>query len=198
VIKKHDIYLTGVGGQGIGLLSEVLVRAADHAGFSVKGADTHGLAQRGGIVASHVRIGRGAHSPLIPGHTADTVIALERNEAYRGLLDFLANGGTLVYYNTVWQPLAVRLGMEDSITEEIIEEESAKRGVKVIKVFRNDLPDVRMQNTVLLAAVARESLIEGIMPYHFITALDDLLEGGVLEKNKALFTELTGGLPHEQ
>ncbi|MHC9538906.1 MAG: 2-oxoacid:acceptor oxidoreductase family protein [Vulcanimicrobiota bacterium] len=197
MIKKHDIYVTGVGGQGIGLLSEVLIRAADHAGFPVKGVDTHGLAQRGGIVASHVRIGRGVHSPLIAGHSADTVIALERNEAYRGLLDFLAHDGTLVYYNTVWQPLAVRLGKEDYITEAIIEEECVKRSVKVIKVFQNDLADVRMQNTVLLAAVARKSLIEGVLPSHFITALEDLLEGSVLENNRALFTELTGGLPHE-
>ncbi|MCU0237509.1 MAG: 2-oxoacid:acceptor oxidoreductase family protein, partial [Acidobacteria bacterium] len=50
--ERFDIFVIGVGGQGIGLLSETLVRAADHAGMPVKGVDTHGLAQRGGIVAS--------------------------------------------------------------------------------------------------------------------------------------------------
>ncbi len=195
--KKHDIYVIGVGGQGIGLLSEMLIRAADHAGLQVKGVDTHGLAQRGGIVSSHVRIGEGAHAPLISGHSADMVIALERNEAYRGVIEFLAPGGTLVYYNTVWQPLEVRLGKDEYVTEAMIEQECALRQAKVVKVFRNELADARMQNMVLLATVARDGLIEGVMPSHFIRALEDLLEGGVLENNKALFTAITGGSPHE-
>ena len=56
-MKAFNIYLIGVGGQGIGLLSEILLRAADHAGYEVKGVDTHGLAQRGGIVVSHLKFG---------------------------------------------------------------------------------------------------------------------------------------------
>ena len=76
-MKPFNIYLTGVGGQGIGLLIEILLRAADHAGFPVKGVDTHGLAQRGGIVVSQIRIGEEAHSPLIRQGEADLVVALE-------------------------------------------------------------------------------------------------------------------------
>ena len=49
-MKTFNIYLTGVGGQGIGLLSEVVLRAADHAGHPVKSVDTHGLAQRGDLL----------------------------------------------------------------------------------------------------------------------------------------------------
>jgi len=195
--KRHDIYLTGVGGQGIGLLSEVLIRAADHAGMAVKGVDTHGLAQRGGIVSSHVRIGIGAHAPLIPAHSADMVLGLERNEAYRGFVDFLRPGGTLVYYNTVWQPLAVRLGRDQQITEEIVDNECAARGVKIIKVFQPDLADIRMQNIALLAALAREGLIGGISREHYLKALGDLLDGAVLEKNVALFNAISGGPSYE-
>ena len=44
-MKTFNIYMVGVGGQGIGLLSEVLMRAADHAGFVLKAVDTHGLAE---------------------------------------------------------------------------------------------------------------------------------------------------------
>ena len=86
-MDNFNIYLTGVGGQGIGLLSEILIRAADHAGHRVKGVDTHGLAQRGGIVVSRIRIGDRVHTPLIPAGEADLVIALERHEALRGLND---------------------------------------------------------------------------------------------------------------
>jgi len=45
---KRDIFVIGVGGQGIGLLSETIIRAADYAGLPVKGVDTHGLAQTRG------------------------------------------------------------------------------------------------------------------------------------------------------
>lgn len=55
-MKSYNVYMSGVGGQGIGLLSEVLLRAADYAGYRVKAVDTHGLAQRGGIVVSQVRM----------------------------------------------------------------------------------------------------------------------------------------------
>ncbi len=47
-MKEYNIYMTGVGGQGIGLLSQTLLRGADHAGLEVMAVDTHGLAQRGG------------------------------------------------------------------------------------------------------------------------------------------------------
>ena len=48
-MKSMNIYMAGVGGQGIGLLSDVLARACVQAGYSIRGCDTHGLAQRGGL-----------------------------------------------------------------------------------------------------------------------------------------------------
>ena len=65
-MKSMNIYLCGVGGQGIGLLSEVMIRTALSAGYNVMGADTHGLAQRGGTVVSHLRIGPEVFTPLVP------------------------------------------------------------------------------------------------------------------------------------
>jgi indolepyruvate ferredoxin oxidoreductase beta subunit len=69
-----NIYLAGVGGQGIGLLSEILLRAADHAGLNVIGVDTHGLAQRGGIVISLIKFDENVYSPLIGENQADLVV----------------------------------------------------------------------------------------------------------------------------
>ena len=63
--NPFNIFLIGVGGQGIGLVSEVIARAADVAGIAVHGADTHGLAQRGGSVSSFIRLGDKAYSPMI-------------------------------------------------------------------------------------------------------------------------------------
>jgi indolepyruvate ferredoxin oxidoreductase beta subunit len=150
-----NIHLIGVGGQGIGLLSEVLIRAADHAGFSVTGVDTHGLAQRGGIVVSQIKIGETIHSPLIMKGNADLVVALERHEALRGVNDYLKNGGTLIYYNVVWQPIDVRLNKSEEVSEVLLEQECLKRKIMIIKAYKPDLPSARMQNMVLLANICK-------------------------------------------
>jgi len=184
---KFDIYVIGVGGQGIGLMSEVLMRGVDHAGRPVRAVDTHGLAQRGGIVISHVRVGAGAHSALVQEGAADLVVALERHEALRGLNSHCRDGGTLIYYDAEWQPLRVRLRKEPAVTFVTISPECALRGVTAIPVFRADLPDPRMQNVAVLGEIARRRLVPGVEPAHYEQALADLLDGSTLEKNLKLF-----------
>lgn len=188
-MDRFDIYLIGVGGQGIGMLSEIILRAADHAGHPVKGVDTHGLAQRGGIVRSQVRIGAAAHSPLIQQGAADLVVALERHEALRGMNSALRNGGTLLYYNTVWQPLAVRLNQAEAVGEEMIQEECRRRAIREIKVFKEGLTDARLQNMVLLAHIDKLALIPEVGTEHYRLAMADLMAGSMLEKNQAIFNE---------
>ena len=126
-MDSFNIYLCGVGGQGIGLLNEVLIRAAEHAGHDLKGVDTHGLAQRGGIVQSHLKLGEHIYSPIVSENDADMVIALEIHEAYRAIPKYLKNNGKLVYYNTEWQPSEVRLVNKGRITVDMINEECKKR-----------------------------------------------------------------------
>jgi len=103
--NRYEIFIIGVGGQGIGVLSELLLRACDYCGYKVKSVETHGLAQRGGTVSSHLRLGTNVYSPIIMSNSADMVVSLERNEAMRGMNDQLKDNGTLVYYDTSWQPL---------------------------------------------------------------------------------------------
>ncbi|HUX40201.1 MAG TPA: 2-oxoacid:acceptor oxidoreductase family protein [Rectinemataceae bacterium] len=185
----YNIYMTGVGGQGIGLLSELLARAAAHAGLAVKGCDTHGLAQRGGIVSSHLRLGQGAHSPLVEAGSADLVVALERCEALRALRTMLAPSGVLLWYDASWQPLDVRLGKEGAVrTEEVFAEASA-REVSARRVFKEDLEDPRQQNVALVADIARAGLIPGVGLEHYRAALADLLDGDALAKNIAVLEE---------
>lgn len=187
-----NIYITGVGGQGIGMLAEALIRAADHAGLPVKGVDTHGLAQRGGIVVSHLRVGGDIHSPLIPEGQADVGVALERHEALRALNGFVKEGGTLVWYDTVWQPLEVRVGAATEVAHETVAKECDRRKVKNIRVRVDDLPDTRMQNIALMAAICKERLIPGVTKEHYEAAMGDLMDGAMLEKNRALFVRLVG------
>jgi len=186
-MNPFNAYLIGVGGQGIGMLSEILIRAADYAGHRVKAVDTHGLAQRGGTVTSHLRLGDGAHAPLIPDGEAHLVVALERNEALRGLDTAARDGGDLVYYDTVWQPLGVRLGQDAPVDEKQVADQCSNRNIRSHRVFDPDLKDPRMQNVVVLAAIGCLGLIPDVVHEHFRSAMEDLLAGSLLEKNMALY-----------
>ena len=190
--SQFSIYLTGVGGQGIGLISEIILRAADHAGHQVKGVDTHGLAQRGGIVVSQIRIGKKVYAPLIPRGQADLVVALERHEALRASTGTLKTGGTLVYYNTVWQPLPVRLNQDKEVSEEMVSRVCDNRRIKEYKISTPDLDDPRMQNIVVLAVIDQQALIPGIETGHYTAAMEDLMAGAMLEQNMRLFIKNMG------
>ena len=82
---KKDILICGVGGQGTVLASRIIAASAMDEGYTVHSAETIGMAQRGGSVTSHVRIGEEAFSPLIPAGGADLMIAFEPSEAVRNI-----------------------------------------------------------------------------------------------------------------
>lgn len=186
-MDPFNAYLIGVGGQGIGMLSEILIRAADYAGHSVKAVDTHGLAQRGGTVISHLRLGQNVHAPIVPDGEAHLVVALERNEALRGLGTAARDGGTLVYYDTIWQPLGVRLGQDAPLDDQQVEGCCRKRNINCHRVYDPDLEDPRMQNIAVLSEIGRLGLIPGVAHAHYRAAMQDLLAGSLLEKNMALY-----------
>jgi len=192
-MDAFNIYLAGVGGQGIGLLSEIILRAGDHAGLPAKGVDTHGLAQRGGIVKSQIRIGKDAHAPLIAERCADLVVALERHEALRAMNIALRDRGTLIYYNAVWQPLDVRLGREPEVSAKMLADTARMRKIKAIEVYDPALPDVRMQNIALLAVIAKNELVPGVRLEDYTRAMDDLMAGRMLATNRAVFESRLAG-----
>lgn len=188
--NPFNIFMIGVGGQGIGLLSETLLRAADYAGYEVAGVDTHGLAQRGGTVTSHLRLGSNAKSPLIQPGFADLVISLERHEAIRGLVDFAKDESMLVYYDAVWQPLNVRLQKCAMMKEEDLLNSAGVKNVTLHKVFIENLEDSKMQNIALLAYICKNKIIENITEDNYINALNDMLPEHIAEKNLKLFNSL--------
>ena len=93
--KTTDVFICGVGGQGILLSSRILSALCLEEGLDVKKSEVHGMAQRGGSVVSHVRFGEKVHSPLIEEGRADFLVAFEKMEALRWI-HFLAPEGTAV------------------------------------------------------------------------------------------------------
>jgi indolepyruvate ferredoxin oxidoreductase beta subunit len=92
-METVNIILSGLGGQGILFMTKVLAQTLLDKGFNVLGAETHGMAQRGGSVVSHLRIGD-VQSSLVKTGSAHFLLALEENEAYRNL-PFLSRGAQM-------------------------------------------------------------------------------------------------------
>jgi len=86
--------IVGIGGQGILFSSKVLGKVALDRGENVMGSEVHGMAQRGGSVISHFKVGH-YQSPLVKAGQADVLLAFDQNEAVRNL-HFLKEGGSLV------------------------------------------------------------------------------------------------------
>ena len=92
-----DVYLVGVGGQGIITASKIIGDAALLAGQKVVLSETHGMAQRGGSVVCTARIG-GDAGPLVPDGGADVILSLELLETLRAACK--ASKGTVVLSST--------------------------------------------------------------------------------------------------
>ena len=110
-LKKMDILVTGVGGQGVVLASDIIGEAAISAGYDVKKTDTLGMAQRGGSVVSNVRIAPKVWSPMIKEGEVDLILAFENLEAARWS-HFLRPGGVTIINDYEQPPLSVSLGQE--------------------------------------------------------------------------------------
>lgn len=118
----RNVLLTGVGGQGTVLAAKVLAQAAQAKGWQVRTAETIGMAQRGGSVVSHVRMGDNGEeviAPLVAKGTADMIIAFEPAEAAR-VLPYLAPDGLMVSATTSIQPITAALSTEPYLAEATI------------------------------------------------------------------------------
>ncbi|OGO30631.1 MAG: hypothetical protein A2Z29_11075 [Chloroflexi bacterium RBG_16_56_11] len=116
---KMDLLVTGVGGQGVVLASDIIGETALAAGFDVKKTDTLGMAQRGGSVVSHVRLAARVWSPLIPDGGVDLLLAFEKLEAARWG-HHLKRGGIAIVNSYAQPPLSVSLGQESYPTDDEI------------------------------------------------------------------------------
>ncbi len=108
-VTMKSILVCGVGGQGTLLASKLIAQAAMAKGWQARSAETIGMAQRGGSVVSHVRIGDEIFSPMIPLDGADVILGFEPGEAMRAL-PYLKQGGTVVVSPKAVQPVTASLG----------------------------------------------------------------------------------------
>lgn len=95
--NEYNIYVSGVGGQGIIKTSVIIGEAAMNQGLDVRMSEIHGMSQREGSVSTELRIGD-CYSSIIPKGSADVLLSFEPIEVIRGIEK--ANKNTKIVFNT--------------------------------------------------------------------------------------------------
>ena len=121
-IAHYDIYLVGVGGQGVLTIGEILAETAHRKGLRVNFYPTKGMAQRGGFVKAQLRLSSRTVGANIPEKGADLVIAMEVSEALKAVR-FIKPGGDFLLFGHIWAPTAVMLGKAEYPTLDQVREQ---------------------------------------------------------------------------
>jgi indolepyruvate ferredoxin oxidoreductase beta subunit len=181
---SYDIMIVGIGGQGTILASNILGEACLIEGRSVRGAETHGMAQRGGSVESHVRID-GKFGPLIAPGTADLLIGFDLLEGLR-YSHFLKPEGKMVLSRRMVIPTSVFLQGLPVPAEEDILKKLSRVGLCLIDAeeIAREAGSVLAANVVMLGAASHHiPLAEGSL----VSAVQGLVPQKTVEVNTRAF-----------
>jgi len=156
-VETLNFMITGVGGQGTILSSDILAAVGVSAGYVVKKSDILGLAVRGGSVLGHIRWGDEVHSPIVPEGRVDFLIAFEILEGMRRL-NQVRPGGTVLLNQQEIHPASVSSG--DAVYPD---EASVRTALNAVteNVYRvpglqmaQELGNAKALNVVLLGALS--------------------------------------------
>jgi indolepyruvate ferredoxin oxidoreductase beta subunit len=154
---KRDIVFSGVGGQGVVVISDIFCEAALLDGFDVAKAEIHGMAQRGGAIIAHVRIGDKVQAPLIERGKADIVLGFELLETARAMSMLKPEGTVVVNAKYIPPNAALACFAKPLSQEQLLSMIRAKaRAVYEVDGFgiAKKLGNMLVVNTVLLGALS--------------------------------------------
>jgi len=152
---KLDVVFSGVGGQGVVVLSDIYCEAAMLEGFDVAKAEIHGMAQRGGSIVAFARIGEKVEAPLIETGKADAVVGFEILETARSL-PMLKRNGTVIVNMKLIQPSCAPSGIKLKSENELmalLRSHALVHEVDGIGIAQK-LGNMLVVNTVLLGALS--------------------------------------------
>ncbi len=186
-MKKVDILMAGVGGQGTILASNILAEVGLELGYDVKKSEVHGMAQRGGTVESHVRWGEKVYAPLVEQGHADYLIGFEMLETARWP-GYLKEGTVVIINRYRIPPPAVNLGKAKYPSEQEIEALLKGAGGRVIWIegtgIAGELGNPAMVGVVLLGALSN---LLGGEEETWLKVIQRLVPEKFLELNKKAF-----------
>jgi indolepyruvate ferredoxin oxidoreductase beta subunit len=154
-MNRLDTVFSGVGGQGVVVLSDIYCEAAMLEGFDVAKAEVHGMAQRGGAIMAYARIGDKVESPLIETGKADVLVGFEILETARALPMLRRNGDVIVNMKYI-QPCVMGSDVKPKKPGELMQilREKAKVYEVEGEAIAEKLGNLLVVNTVLLGALS--------------------------------------------
>ncbi|MDY6835434.1 MAG: indolepyruvate oxidoreductase subunit beta [Chloroflexota bacterium] len=181
-MKKIDLLLSGIGGQGVILASNILAEVAMDFKYDVKKSDVLGMAQRGGAVVSHVRLADRVRSPLVQKGNVDVLLSFERLEAGRWV-EHLSREGYAIINNQSVFPLSVSSGYEAYPLQEEMEQlfKTATKRVYFVDALSmaQDMGNRNVVNIIMLGFLS------------FLLPIDaDTWESGIAARVPPIFREL--------
>jgi len=183
----RNLIITGVGGQGNVLISQLIAQALIGKGYFVTIGETYGASQRGGAVMSHIRISKKKPlSPLIPKHCGDLLLALEPVEAIRVLAEF-GHPKVVALVNTrPIYPVDVIAGEDDYPSMERIEKHLARlaRRTYYIRATKraSEMGRPILSNMIMTGALLALNLLP-LSRAEFIETIADSFDRKHLEMN---------------
>ncbi|WP_350454224.1 indolepyruvate oxidoreductase subunit beta [Slackia heliotrinireducens] len=191
-----NVVLTGIGGQGTVLAAKILAQAAQNRGWNVRTAETIGMAQRGGSVVSHVRMGdcgEVVNAPLVPTGQADMLIAFEPGEAAR-TLPLLRRDGVLITASRAIQPVTASLSNTVYASEPVIQALQQREGRTVVVdevPLLAEIGNPKTLNIVLLTVAATTGALD--LPIDELkTAVAACVKRAFVDMNLAAIDHVTG------
>lgn len=187
--KVTNILLSGVGGQGAILASNILAHVFVAAGYDVKKSEVHGMAQRGGDVTTHFRYGKKVYSPLIKYGDADFLLAFELLEALR-YINYCTDDAKIVINEQRILPPAVNLGLAkypEGIPETFKKHFNGNVHIVKGQEIALQLGNAQAANVVLVGAFSK--FFPEIKEKMWMSAITDLLPKKIHELNIKAFNE---------
>lgn len=181
----RSILVVGVGGQGTLTASRVFGKVAELLGLDVKLSEVHGMAQRGGSVVTHVRMGESIASPIIDKGGADIIIAFELMEAAR-YISYLKPEGKMFVNTQRILPLPVVTGVAEYSSDlgRFIMSACAQTQMIDAAAIAREAGSIKTVNTVLLGFAASGMDIPKDV---FVQALKSIIKPKLLDMNLAAF-----------
>jgi len=187
--KVTNIFLSGVGGQGTILASNILAEVFLKAGYDVKKSEVHGMAQRGGDVTTHFRFGKKVYSPLIKYGDVDYLISFEMLEAAR-YINWVKPEGKIIINKQEILPPTVSLGqMEYPKDIEKMFKKYFKDNVWIVngQEIARKLGNIQAANVVLVGAFS--NFFPEFKEEQWTDAIKELLAAKLHELNIKAFYE---------
>jgi indolepyruvate ferredoxin oxidoreductase beta subunit len=168
-----NVYIVGLGGQGVLSIGEMLAEAAQKKNVPVNFYPTKGMSQRGGFVQAQLRMGEAAGPALTPG-SADLIVALERSEALKGVR-YAKKDCDFILFDDTWNTVDISVGKAKYPELDGIRAQIEPHCGRFMYLSKDALPVIGgkavRSNMFLLGVILAQTALKNILDYNEVAEM---------------------------